>query len=99
MINNAKKALITLEIFNRYSDILSERVENSGNQNSGRFYTGDIVNDTFQMFINNGWSPSSESPEEVFEVLKNVLCICFQSNGIDGMAEWSDDMSYITITE
>lgn len=89
-------AFITLDVFNTYFDVINERIKDT-NARHLRLYVGDFVNYTFQLFKNNGWSPELDPPDEVYAVLQNVLCLCFQANGIDGTAKWSDDMNYIYV--
>ncbi len=91
------KALIELDVFNTYFDAINGRIKASGTGRL-RLYVGDCVSYTFQLFKNNGWSPEVDSPNEVYEVLQNVLCLCFQANGIDGRANWSDDLNYIYVS-
>ena len=90
------KVLIACDVINTYSDVINERIRET-NTRHFKLYVGDFVNYTFQLFKNNGWNPKLDSPDEVYAILKSVLCLCFQANGIDGTAEWSDDMNYICV--
>ena len=98
-MNKGITALVTLDVLNEYADTLSERIKESKSANGPmKFYIGDCLSYAFQLAQNNGWSPSTDSPDEIFEILKSVLVFCFSKCGVNRLADWSDDMNYIIVS-
>lgn len=86
---------ITRNVINKYSDVLSNRIEEADTTQQDWIYIGDCVDYTINLFTENGLLSKNGSARAMIGVLKNLVNNCLKQGSV--RVEWSEDMDYILL--